>query len=433
MNENKQNQRDFTENPHDEQARQTAADKPSLNGSSQSAFSENPQENSSENRTIETFEPNEQFDAKFNSAPNSGSFQEDEQKANHTDEQNREYQFTGGKRQRPVRNLPPLTPARRISEGALMTALTVVLGLAAFYAPILDMIILMLCPIPIMFLIKRHNIGTGVLAFLAAAALLSLFLGINHGAFIVLTIGAVGIWYGVALRKNLKPLLTVAVGTALSAVSVAVTMLTSLWVMGISVSGVDTYITQYVDQTVQVLQSTGVFDTLAGGISAEDYKQMMVSMLTRLIPGMLIIIAMVQALFCYIISGAVFRRLGITVQTMPKFRDWHMGWPALWGLIIALLAYLGYHYLHYDILKEIALNILYIYYPIMMATGISLVVWFYKNTRSLFMPIVLIVGAFLFPSGIIISIMMFSLFDTVVDFRGSFRRNAKNRPKNPMG
>ena len=411
MNENKQNQQDFTE----KQNGQSIGNQNTAAGDNQNS-DENLNTASNTASQAENSEPNENFDTKLLQAGQAADTEQENSRGT-----------SSGKRPKNVKKLPPLTPARRISEGALMIALTVILGISAFYAPILDIVLLMLCPVPIMFLIKRHNIGTGVLAFLASAILLSLFLGITNGAFIVLTTGAVGIWYGIAMRKNLKPLLTVTIGTVLSAVSVAVTMLMSLWVMGISVNAVDTYIAQYVDQTVQALQSAGIFDTLAGGISAEDYKQTMVSMLTRLIPGMMVIIAMIQALFCYIISGAVFRRLGIAAQTLPKFREWHMSWPALWGLIVALLAYVAYHYLQYPVLKDIAVNILYIYYPIMMATGISLVVWFYKKTRSLFMPIVLIVGFFLFPSGIIISILMFSLFDTVVDFRGAYRRNTKNR------
>jgi uncharacterized protein YybS (DUF2232 family) len=328
------------------------------------------------------------------------------------------------------RQLPPLTPARRMAEGALMVALSTIFGMLTFYAPLLDILLLIVYPIPIAFLIKRHNISTGLLAFAASSLLLTLFLGITNAAFVILSMGAVGIWYGIAWRKNIRPMRTVVIGTVLAAVSVAVTMLLSLWTMGVAAGNITAYISQYVDETVAALQSAGLFEMMAGGVSAAEYSKTMTDMLANLIPGMMIIAAMLEALLCYIISGAVFRRLGIDIKTLPKFRDWHLAWPALWGLIIALLAYLGYHYLGYDWLKTIALNVIYIYYPILMVTGISLVIWFCKTTKSLFMPIVLIVGAVIFPGGIVLAVLMFGLFDAIVDFRSWFRKNAKNRPPN---
>lgn len=381
---------------------------------------------------IENFEPDEEFDEKFANSENNQLTNKQNPLFDHDNDKQYSAEKTvlhGKNHKNNIKTLPPLTPARRITEAALMIALSAVLGILAFYAPLLDMLLLIIYPIPLAFLIIRHNIGTGLLAFIASSLILALFLGIANAAFVILSMGAVGIWYGIAVRKNIKPMRTVVIGTVLAAVSVVITTLLSIWTMGVAVNDISAYMTEYVNQTVSALQTAGVFDALAGGMSVEEYTQTMVNMLTQLIPGMLVIVAMLEALLCYVISGAIFRRLGIDIKTLPKFRDWHMAWPALWGLIIALISYLGYHYLQYDILKTIAMNILYIYYPILMITGISLVIWFYKTTRSLFLPIVLILGVFFFPSGIIISVLMFGLFDTIADFRNWFRKNAKNRPQ----
>ncbi len=325
--------------------------------------------------------------------------------------------------------LPPLTPARRVAEGALMAALATILGLLAFYAPLFNMVLLILYPIPIAYLIKRHNVATGLLAFAVSAVLLAALLNIANAAFVILSMGAVGIWYGVAFRRNVKPVRALGVGTALAAVSVVVTMMLSLWTMGGSVADLTAYMTKYVQETVDMLQSAGVFDVISGGVSAEEYSKMMVDMLSMLVPGMLVIVAMLEALLCYIITGYIMRRLGLSVATLPKFREWRLAWPALWGLIAALLAYIGYHYLEYEWLKTLAVNILYIYYPLLLVAGTSLMVWMCKNTRSYFLPIMVIIGLFIFPSAALISVLMFGLFDALVDFRSWVRKNTQNNSK----
>ena len=399
-------------------------------------YDENKQQNIEQNEEdlqekptpqIENFEPDEEFDSKFDeqeSDPYSWADEPrhnaDEKTADSSEQMNSEQTIISA-----GRILPPLTPARRIAEGALMVALSTVLGVLAFYAPLFDLFLLILYPIPLAYLIKRHNISTGLIAFVASALLLTLLLGITNAAFVILSMGAVGIWYGVAFRKNIKPIRALCVGVVLAALSTAVTTMLSLWTMGTSAADLTAYLTSYVDSTVKTLQSAGVFEMMAGGMTATEYTQNMVNILEMLVPGMLIIVSMLEALLCYVISGYILRRLGLAVQTLPKFREWRLSWPALWGLIIALLAYIGYHYLEYQWLKTIALNILYIYYPILMITGISLLVWLRKNTGSLAIPIMVIIGFFIFPSAAIMAVMMFGLFDTIVDFRGWVKKNAQ--------
>ena len=405
---------------------------------------------------IEDFQPDEAFDSKFEDEDKDepdgrgwicGTPYIMEEEAKNRDEQKREgnpewdnipppdkfsawKENDGGESVIPAgKALPPLTPARRVAEGALMAALATILGLLAFYTPLFNTVLLILYPIPIAYLIKRHNVATGLMAFAVSAVLLTLLLNITNAAFVILSMGAVGIWYGVAFRFNIKPIRALGVGTVLAAASVVVTMLLSLWTMGSNVADLTAYMTQYIQETVNMLQSTGVFDMLSGGVSAEEYSKMMVDMLSMLVPGMLVLVAMLEALLCYIITGYIMRRLGLSASTLPKFREWRLVWPALWGLIIALLAYIGYHYLEYAWLKTVALNILYIYYPLLLLTGITLMVWMAKELCAYFAPIMVIIGLFILPSAALMAVLMFGLFDALVDFRSRARKNMQKNAK----
>lgn len=397
---------------------------------------------SSAENGIEDFTPDEEFNGKFNRNDNGfadngknnaepyggfANFAENENnngenfaQRNNNEYANKQTVISGTK------TPPPLTPARRVAEGALMAALSVILGFLAFYTPVLSVVLLVLYPFPIAYLIKRHNTATGLTAFAVSAVLLALLLGIPNAAFVILSMGAVGIWYGIAFRKDIKPMKTLLIGAVLAALSVVCTTLLSFAVMGTAISDITAVITETVNETVAVMQSSGFYDLSAMGIDVEDFKNSMISMMTTMIPGMFIVVAMLEAWLCYVLTAGILRRMGLAVKELPKFRFWHLPWPALWGLIIALVLYIGYHYSDYQVLKTITVNILYIYYPVLLISGISLVVWLRKTTGALMLPVLIVICFFLFPAGAVLGIMILGLGDSALDFR---TRAEKNRQK----
>ena len=397
--------------------------------------------NSVSENEIENFQPDQEFDDKFS--------QDDDHFYNDTEESDDPYSWADdfevnkstdndvwhdANEKEPTiisgtKTLPPLTPARRVAEGALMAALSVILGFLAFYTPVLSIVLLVLYPFPITYLIKRHNIATGLTAFAVSAVLLGLVLGIHNAAFVILSMGAVGIWYGIAFRKNLKPMKTLLVGAVLAALSVVCTTVLSFATMGTSVADITATITESVNQTVTAMQNSGIYDFTGSGISVEDFKNSMINMMTTMIPGMFIVVAMLESWLCYVLTTNILRRMGLDIRPLPRFRYWHLPWPALWGLIIALISYIGYHFLEYEILKTVAINILYIYYPILLIVGISLVIWLRKVTGAIMLPILIIISVILFPAGALLGIIILGLADTIIDFRTKAEKNRQKYNK----
>jgi len=319
---------------------------------------------------------------------------------------------------------------RRLTEGALMVALSVVLGVLANYMPILNMIFLMIWPIPTTYLIKKHGVPFGLLAFVCSGLLLCLFMGVINAFFVILEMGAVGIWYGVALRREMKPLTTLFGGVVLAGASMVAVAMASLWLAGTTFTDIILYFEQYMTETLKMMGENGMMNTmLAEGVSMEQYMQDLMTMMRELFPSILIISAMIEAWICYVLTAGVLRRAGFAIKTLPKFREWHLPWMALWGISIALFAYIGFHFLHIEWMKLLAFNVLYIYGMLLATMGVALVVWMFKERRTVWVIWILMVLV-LFALSAAMWVMIFvGLADCVMDIRAQVRAATKEKDK----
>ncbi|HSV30912.1 MAG TPA: DUF2232 domain-containing protein, partial [Atribacteraceae bacterium] len=87
-------------------------------------------------------------------------------------------------------------------EGAFLAALTVVLYLASIYVPILGFLLTFLCPLPVMFLVIRWNLRTGLLASAVATGIVFAFAGVMQALVSFIGFSLVGMAMGVLVRKK---------------------------------------------------------------------------------------------------------------------------------------------------------------------------------------------------------------------------------------
>ena len=311
----------------------------------------------------------------------------------------------------------PATSGRKVAEGAMLVALAVVLGLLAFYLPVFSIVAVFLWPIPIAVLIKKHGFSFGVLGLIIVGLLLALFMGPVSAFFLLLNMGGVGLWYGYAARKDTNPGKTLFVGVVIAALSVIATTLLSAQIIGVSLSSLANEVKEMTAQAVQMYENAGVLDALSGGMTVEEFTAEMQEMMLTLLPAVLVISAMLEAWISYLATNGMLRRLGFAVKHLPRFSEWHLPWASLWGLIIALAAQIAYYALDVEWLKTIAMNLLYIYIPILAAAGLSLVFWFSARRQSSFLKILIIIGIFLFPAFVLYLLLMMGLIDCIADIR----------------
>ncbi len=318
----------------------------------------------------------------------------------------------------------PSTPAAKVAEGAILVALATVLALISMLVPFLNFV----WPIPIILLIYKHGFAIGCLGLAVTAALLSLLFG-PTSILLVVGMSGVALWFGFALRKGLGAGKTLFVGIFVSGFFTVLTLLLSSGAMGLAVHDLIAQVDESSKMAVQVLKQSGMLQQLPDGMTIEQYTDYVTGMMRTLIPAVLIMMAMAEALITYALTGVIFRRLGYQTNRLPKFTEWHLPWMSLWGLIIALAAYVGNQALGLEWMKALAFNILYLYAPILIITGLAMVWWYAKRTGLGFLRWVIIIGMVLMIPFIYYFVLMIGLTDAVADFRKLIKTAEENRKK----
>lgn len=314
-------------------------------------------------------------------------------------------------------DLPKYPPARALSEGALLSALAAVLGLLAYYVPVVGVIATFVWPIPLSLLILRQGLGWGFLATAITAAVLVLFTGPLNGLLLIINMAGVGIWYGYSFRKGVKPMKALAVGSVIAAISAAILVMLSNYVMGLPLMGIADQLEKIIKETVAMYQNSGLLNNLPAGISIDDFTNSVIATMKALIPGAFVIASMAIAFISYFLTSAVFGRLGYRRHKLPRFREWHLSWVFLWGLIIAFAGLLGENFLGYEWMKLLGMNVLYIYSPILIVCGISLLAWFWPRWAGSPIRLIIIFALVLLFQYSLYALLIVGLTDTVFDIR----------------
>ncbi|MDD2496683.1 MAG: YybS family protein [Desulfitobacteriaceae bacterium] len=320
----------------------------------------------------------------------------------------------------------PIT-VRSMTEGALMAAIATLLGIIGIYIPVLSFVTGLFWAIPIILLIMRHDIRLGVMGVVVAGGLISILAGPVQAILLVVNLGGMAIAYGYCFKKNLSPMKALLLGTLITAVSTAATIVLSAFVANLPISQWISEIKIAVDEAFKTYENMGIMERmLPEGISPEQYKQQIFQMIDTLLPGAYITASMGVALVNYLIARKILRRLRYEIPDMPPFREWHFPWVIVWGIIGGLGCLLLGNHLGHRLLILIGQNILYIYYPLLLISGISVVVFYWKSYRlTPPMKALIIIGIIMFSHIIFMLLLVVGLFDPLFDYRRFIRTGAE--------
>jgi uncharacterized protein YybS (DUF2232 family) len=153
------------------------------------------------------------------------------------------------------------------------------------------------------------------------------------------------------------------------------------------------------------------------------YVDQVISIMKQLLPAIFVIVAMMMAAGNYFFAVLILRKLKFDISPLPKFRNWHMPWWIMWGLVVAFLSLAIGNFMNYDILITLAKNIAISYCPILMISGISF-------TRYLMVRVHMGVGfqaviwivAVMFTSVAMMYFILIGAVDTIIDYRKTIEK-----------
>lgn len=304
----------------------------------------------------------------------------------------------------------------------------VVLLIGGMYIPLLGIVSVFLWTLPIAFAVYRDGIGGGIFLCLVLGFLGFLIMGIPDCVVAVGSMTVLALFYGISLRKKMSPGKTLCVGVF---IGIALGMLYVLcaFMQGSAMPGdFRTLLETELTEVYRVYVESGLLDAaLTEGLSVDAYVADLVEQMVQVLPSFLFIAVIGIAAVNYIVAQYILKRRSADVRPLPIFRDWHLPWWVLWGVVVALMFYVGGNFFDSEILLIIAKNILLCYMPILVVAGISLVRYFFVAFHApRGVQVLLWIVAALFVS---VSMMFFVLMgaaDAAVDYRSGFMKKKNN-------
>lgn len=314
---------------------------------------------------------------------------------------------------------------KSMTEGAMLTALTIVLCLAGTYIPVLGAFIQLLWPVPIAVLVLRHGLRSGIVATVVSGLLLFMLTGPVNFVITILGFGLLGLVLGFTLRKGLSASQIVLWGAVASAISILGTL--GLAILTTGQNPIDMMIDI---QMKSFNQSMPMFIEMAkngGNVQqAEQMQQMMKEfprMMKLILPAALVVAAVFSSFLNFVIASKVLTKMRQSVPKLPPFTLWRFPvWTAyvyIAGLGMTLLS----KPLHNDQLFSLGYNIVVCFSYVFLLGGISIVLFFFKRTTvPKNIKIVAGVLIFVFLSLVFQVLVYIGIFDSIFNYRNYLAR-----------
>ena len=219
---------------------------------------------------------------------------------------------------------------RGLTEGAVLAALTAVIAAAGLVIP---PVAILLAPLPVMLLVIRWGLRTGVLATVVAGLILLQIFG-PLVAFSALGFGPVGLALGWGVRHERGPAWTVLAGAAALYASTLVSLVLAMAVLHQDV------LTQFIRlQTTSIQHSIALMERLGASSQMVEPLHLLIDApcgehhcfappLEALIRSTSLVLvalgALVWGYLCYTVGRSLLRRLGYHIPALPPMLTWRL-------------------------------------------------------------------------------------------------------------
>ena len=308
------------------------------------------------------------------------------------------------------------------TEGGLLAAITVIMGLIAVYMPILGTIATLLWPMPIIILVVRHGLKSGVISIIAATIIMAALISPLNAIHLVATFGPPSLALGYGFQKNWPAAKILLTGFGAAILGVAVSSVLLLAISGINPFDMETQVGA-MEEALQ--EAISMYETM--GMSPEQLAQLQeqFTMIFKLM-GMLMPLAVISAGLLttwinFAAGGKVLRRLGYQVASLPPFDEWRRPKLLLYVFGFSLVGLYWGSSRSIDWLYQLSLN------ANLLATfggflqGIAVLSNLLRERVSRFVFWLILI--FIFFNGTFSQILAFiGLFDMIFDYRKRFQK-----------
>ena len=321
---------------------------------------------------------------------------------------------------------------RQITEGAIMAVITAVFALIGTFIPLLNTFTFIVITTPVIFVIVRNNMSTGILASIVAAFLVTIFAGPIIAIFFYLQFMLMALAYGYLIKNKKSVALILTTGTVVSVIGTVIVFILIALTGQLNFAQQQEVFYETIDRTIEQYERTGLLSDLEEqGFTQEEIREMLdgvIAFIINIIPVLVVIASALTAILNFIFASFFLRKFQHTVPAFPKFSEWKLPWYSIWGFLGAWVLVLLGDVLEYNIIMILGQNVLIAYGAAFFITGISTVAYIFKNAElspMLRIAFVIIV-VFMFQSIVVITAMI-GLLDLLFDVRTRMKKRKEEK------
>lgn len=309
-----------------------------------------------------------------------------------------------------------------LTDGALLTAIYIVLLLISVFVPLIELVSTFILPIPFIIFAYKYDWKPSLI-MLTASILLSSLLATIFTIPITVLMGIGGLMIGSAMHKKLTPYETLARGTFGFIVGLLFIFLISQLVFNVNwVNEIDTIINESMQTSKDLMEQFGI----AG--ESEDQLNMMeqqVNMLNDLIPVGVAFIAIILAFISQWIGYKIINRLEKKKFSFPPFRNLRFPVSLIWIYFFALIFTL-FGFDPTSAFNHAINNVLVLTGLLMTIQGFSFIFFYaHQKNKSKAFPIICVVVTLLLPTLLLYLVRILGIID--IGFRLRDRISKDNK------
>lgn len=259
---------------------------------------------------------------------------------------------------------------RALIEASLIAGIVSIFAIIGAVTPLLS-ILLILLPVPFIFITVRHKFLYSFLSIIITSLVLGIFLGIVYSFFLLIMIVPMTIAMGRYIKKEKEPFFVIAIGTMVATLS-------TFFI--IQLVG-EINITQIMADAMREVLAHQQEMLLSINLTAAVEVDNMINYFIMLLPALLVVQAIVSTFANYYLCIASLRRFAVKNVTLSEFSNFKLPKNIVLGaFIIFVLSFLTRYVegLYHDAL---IMNIVVIFAFIFFMQGLAFINYYMKKMK----------------------------------------------------
>lgn len=286
-----------------------------------------------------------------------------------------------------------MNKSKQLIDGALLTAVFIVMLLVTIFVPVISMLTIFLLAVPFVVFTAKHDWKPSLLMFIVAILLSILFATVVSLPITILS-GIGGIVIGSAIYRERSPYETLAKGTVGFAIGILLLIFFNNALLNVNI--IDEF-NQQVDEAVEMSKEF-VTDFGMGQVSEQDLSVMeqQLNLSKQLIPVGIAILSLILALLNQWVSYKLLNRIDRKRLQFPKFRNFRFPTSLIWIYLLAMIVSLFQTDPNSTVFIAVQ-NVLILTGLLLALQGFSFIFFFVHHKKvTIAIPIIVIVVTILF-------------------------------------